>query len=335
MNKKIKSAIALGMAAMIFATVGSLAYFTDRVEVDANVTAGKVGIDETQTWSDNLMDGPQKLNNINPGDSRSLAFTISNTDNKAIDVRHTIKLSVVDAAGNAKAMSMRADIAGEEMLQFDIFKASDVVKTSNENNNAGYLLKDGAKPVFSTKTKDATTLMGVERTIDEENGTVTYYFADSVLDGTGEEAETGYAKAEQLATELVTDVEAGEKKDAVLSADKTAVTYDYVLIFRDNTLNDFQGCKLFVEMVVEAKQHLNTKSSWENIYTNQYILNVSGQASQDTIIETAPDNQTGVLNEADSPEIDGNYSLTMEATGDASQYNKQGDSGHEDAPQNP
>lgn len=335
MNKKIKSAIALGLAAAICATVGSMAYFTDRVEVDANVTAGKVGIDETQTWSDNLMSGPQKLNNINPGDSRSLTFTVTNTDNKAIDVRHTIKLSVVDAAGKAKAMSMRADIAGEEMLQFDIFKASDVVKTSNDNDNAGYLLKDGAKPVFSTVTRDATTQMGVERKIDEANGTVTYYFADSVLDGTGDQAETGYAKAEHIATELVTDVDAGTKKDAVLNTDKTAVTYDYVLIFRDNTLNDFQGCKLFVEMVVEAKQHLNTKSSWENIYVNEYVLNVSGQESQDTIIKTAPDNQTGVLNEAVSPEIDGEYSLDMEATGDASQFNTQGDSGHEDAAQNP
>lgn len=335
MNKKLKSAIALGLAAAICATVGSLAYFTDRVEVDANVTAGKVGIDETQTWSDNLMSGPQKLNNINPGDSRSLTFTVTNTDNKAIDVRHTIKLSVVDAAGNAKAMSMRADIAGEEMLQFDIFKASDVVKTSNENDNAGYLLKDGAKPVFSTVTRDGTTQMGVERTYDEAKGIVTYYFADSVLDGTGDEAETGYALAEHKATELVSEVDTGNKKDAFLNAAKTAVTYDYVLIFRDNTLNDFQGCKLYVEMVVEAKQHLNTKSSWENIYVNEYVLNVSGQESQDTIIKTAPDNQTGILNEADSPEIDGEYKLNMEATGDASQFNTQGNSGHEDPVQNP
>lgn len=335
MNKKIKSAIALGLAAAICATVGSLAYFTDRVEVDANVTAGTVGIDETQTWKDNLMTGPQKLNNINPGDSRSLTFTVTNTDNKAIDVRHTIKLSVVDAAGNAKAMSMRADIAGEEMLQFDIFKASDVIKTSNENGNAGYDLVAGAKPVFSTVTRDATSQMGVERTYDEAKGIVTYYFADSVLDGTGNEAETGYAKAEHLPTELVTDIEAGDKKDAVLNSAKTAVTYDYVLIFRDNTLNDFQGCTLFVEMVVEAKQHLNTKSSWENIYVNEYVLNVSGKPSQDTSIFTAPDNQTGVLNEAVSPKIDGVYTLDMEATGDASQFNTQGDSGNEDPVQNP
>lgn len=273
--------------------IGTFAYFTDRVEVDANVTSGTVGITETQTWQDNLLnaDGNRILNNLNPGDSRSLAFTVTNTGNKAIDVRHTIKLSVVDATGKAKALSMGEDIGGESMLQFDIFKASDVLMTSEANENKGYELKPGATPVFSTSTYVAETQMGAKRTVDDiAKGIVTYYFADTILDGVGDanKAETGYKMAEHVASELT-------ETDVKLNDAGTAVSYDYVLIFRDTTLNDFQGCTVYAEMVVEAKQHLNTRSSWQNIETITYEMKVSGDATQDTTINTAPNNHIGVL----------------------------------------
>lgn len=281
----------LACAVALCMIVGAFAYFTDRVESNAQVTAGTVGIteDATSNWTNQLQnaDGQRVLDNINPGDSRSLKFTLENTGNKAVDVRHTIKLSVTDINGNAKTLSTGADVAGTQMLQFDIFKASDVLATSEANNNAGYSLKQGAVPVFSTSTKDATTQMGVERIVDATNGTVTYYFADSVLDGVGDQAETGYAVAEQIDTEF-------SASDAALNG-TSKVTYDYVLIFRDTTLNDFQGCTLHVEMVAEAKQHLNTKSSWQNVETIEYDMVISGDAAQDTTIDTAPNNHIGVL----------------------------------------
>lgn len=290
MKKRMTKILAAGMALALM--VGTFAYFTDRVEQKGSVTGGTVGItaDADANWTNQLKDGPQSLDNINPGDSRSLAFTVTNTGNKAVDVRHTIKLSVVDAAGNAKAMTMGADVANNELLQFDIYKASDVEITSNDNNNAGYKLAPDAKPVFSTATMDDTTKMGVKRDISAiDKGIVTYYFADSILDGVGTANETGYAKAEQVDTEL-SDTDA-----ALVGEGNAAVKYDYVLIFRDTTLNDFQGCKLHAELVVEAKQHLNTNSSWQNIETVEWDMVVSGKTAQDTTINTAPNNQTGVL----------------------------------------
>lgn len=290
MKKRMTKILAAGMALALM--VGTFAYFTDRVEQKGSVTGGTVGItaDADANWTNQLKDGPQSLDNINPGDSRSLAFTVTNTGNKAVDVRHTIKLSVVDAAGNAKAMTMGADVAKNELLQFDIYKASDVEITSNDNNNAGYKLAPDAKPVFSTATMDDTTKMGVKRDISAiDKGIVTYYFADSILDGVGTANETGYAKAEQVDTEL-SDTDA-----ALVGEGNAAVKYDYVLIFRDTTLNDFQGCKLHAELVVEAKQHLNTNSSWQNIETVEWDMVVSGKTAQDTTINTAPNNQTGVL----------------------------------------
>ena len=290
-QKKATKVMAVGCCAAI--AVSSFAFFTDRVETKAQVTAGTVGITESDTWTDNLKNGPQSLNNLNPGDSRSLLFSVSNTGNKAVDVRHSIQLSVVDAAGNPKALTMGADIAAEEMLQFDIFKKSDVVTMSNDSGNAGYILKDGAQPIFSTDSVDGTTQMGAQRDISKiANGVVKYYFADTILDGVGTDAETGYAKAEHVETTLAAS-------DAVVGADadgnaNAQVTYDYVLIFRDTALNDFQGCTIYLDMEVEAKQHLNTKSSWQHIETISTTLNTSGLVAQDNAVQVAPDNTTGV-----------------------------------------
>lgn len=294
MKKRMTKILAGAMALCLL--VGTFAYFTDRVEKSGSVTAGKVGIttDAQTAWADQLIAGPQNLDNINPGDSRSLAFTVTNTGNKAVDVRHTIKLSVVDANGAAKELTMGEDVATNELLQFDIYKASDVETMSGTDataHNAGYKLKAGATPVFSTSTlaDPDTTKMGVKRDISAiDKGIVTYYFADSVLDGTGTAAETNYAIAEQGASVL------SANNDAKLVG-TTAVKYDYVLIFRDTTLNDFQGCKLNVQLVVEAKQHLNTNSSWQNIETVNYDMTISGVAGQNTTIATAPNNQTGAL----------------------------------------
>lgn len=291
-QKKATKLMAVGCGAAML--VGSFAYFTDRVETKAQVTAGTVGITEADTWAANLKDGPQSLNNLNPGDSRSLKFSITNTGNKAVDVRHTIQLSVVDAAGNPKVLSEGADVNLEQLLQFDIYKASDVEKMSKDNGNMGYQLVDGVKPIFSSDSVDDTTKMGAKRDISKiANGVVTYYFADTILDGVGADAETGYAKAEHVATSL------GES-DAVISNESAdnknnVVTYDYVLIFRDTTLNDFQGCTIYLDMEVEAKQHLNTKSSWQNIETISTTLNTSTQNIQNSTINVAPDNTTGVL----------------------------------------
>ena len=307
MKKRMTKILAGAMALCLL--VGTFAYFTDRVESNGSATAGTIGITEADTWADNLKDadGARVLDNLNPGDSRSLAFSVTNTGNKAVDIRHTLKLSVLDSKGQPKAMSMRTDVATKssdtatdadvEMLQFEIFKASDVVKTSEENNNKGYQLKVGAEPLFSSATMDDTTMMGAKRVVDADKGTVTYYFADSILDGVGANAEIGYAKALHVdgttlaATDAVVDATEG-------SATKNAkVDYDYVLIFRDTTLNDFQACTIHLDLEVEAKQHLNTNSSWEHVETISTTLNTSGVAAQDTTINVAPDNNVGVLND--------------------------------------
>lgn len=66
MKKRINKILAGAMALCLM--VGTFAFFTDRVEQNASVTGGKVGItaDATDNWTNQLQDGPQKLDNINP-----------------------------------------------------------------------------------------------------------------------------------------------------------------------------------------------------------------------------------------------------------------------------
>lgn len=306
MNRKnlMTKVIAVAMVAAMMA--GSFAYFTDRVESQANATAGTVGITQANTWTNNLKDadGDLVIDNLNPGDSRSLKFSVTNTGNKAVDVRHSLKLSVLDSKDQPKAMSMREDVAGLEMLQFEIFKASDVKTISNDSGNVGYVLNEGAEPLFTSDVVGTDDKMGAERVVDLDNGTVTYYFADSILDGVGANKETGYAAAEH--TDHDTTLAATDAVISKTAEDNDTVTYDYVLIFRDTTLNDFQDCTIHLDLEVEAKQHLNTNSSWKHVETISTTLNTSGVAAQDTAIEVAPDNHIGVNNEV-TDETAGNY----------------------------
>ena len=109
MKNKKRLGVVVTSLALVLSMAFSFAYFTDRAEVEVNVYAGTVGIDETasEVWQSQLEDNAgTNTKNLNPGDSRSLKFTISNTDTKAIDVRHTIKLTVEDAYGNPKALDM-------------------------------------------------------------------------------------------------------------------------------------------------------------------------------------------------------------------------------------
>lgn len=311
--KKNKATKALCAALAVTALTGVSAYFTDRVQATANVKAGTVGIHETENWGSQL-EQADGINNINPGDMRDISFNIANDGNKAVDVRTTLKLSVQDANGlDAKAMAERADqMNGATMLQFDIYRRSDVESTTN----SGYKIKDNAVPVFSTKTAKgdtaedsvaaaitkgqytADTAMGCYRDISKANeGIVSYYFAGTILNGVGDDAETGYANND-------TTGKLGAE-DAKLNAEGTAIDYGYVLVFRDNSLNDMQGCKLTLDMIVEAKQHLNTSSSWavvDQTKTELHTVNTAGDEIQSTVHSVVNKEDQGVLSDYNDKE---------------------------------
>lgn len=278
MKKRLSKILAGAMALCLL--VGTFAYFTDRVEHKATGTSGNVQIESTAFAGANdanvLVDRDGK-DNLNPGDVRDLTFTVSNMGNKAVDIRHTIKLVAEDSTGAALALTEEAGQA-----EFDIYKYGDVTYTAK----AGYVIADQAKPVFSSDS--VTNTLGASRTVD--GNTITYTFADTTL--LGKEGAANSERVENANLTADTDVEGFID----VNDTKDAVTYKYVLVFRNTSLNKFMNSGIQIDMVVEAKQHYNTNDTWATVATQSFTagnltINAVPTHAEDTVGNaTAGDN---------------------------------------------
>lgn len=157
-NRKRMSAV-MGIAAAAVLTVGSLAYFTDRATGQATATSGTLGLELTETWD--------SLNAVAlvPGDKVDFDYTLSNTGNKAMDVKEQIVItSPVQMSG--------------EQAEFELYAANDV-----EQDAAGaWQPKGDAKPVAT-------------RSLSPDGKKVTYDIAEFQLQGTGNNAQTDVGTA--------------------------------------------------------------------------------------------------------------------------------------------
>lgn len=274
MKKRLSKIMAGAMALCLL--VGTFAYFTDRVEHKATGTSGNVQIESTAfagANNANVLVDRDGNDNLNPGDVRDLTFTVSNMGNKAVDIRHTIKLTVLDQAKNALALTEEAGQA-----EFDIYKAGDVTYT----DKAGYVIAENAKPVFSSDS--VTDTLGASRTLT--GNTITYTFADTTL--LGKEGAANSERAENAALTADTDVagfiDVNDTKDAV--------TYKYVLVFRNTSLNKFMNSGIQIDMVVEAKQHYNTNDTWATVAVQEFTagnltINAVPTHAEDTVNGTS------------------------------------------------
>lgn len=270
MKKRITKILAGAMALCLL--VGTFAYFTDRVEHKATGTSGNVQIESTAfagANDANVLVDRDGNDNLNPGDVRDLTFTVSNMGNKAVDIRHTIKLTVTDKAGAALDLT-----AIDGQAEFDIYKAGDVTYTAK----AGYVIAENAKPVFSSDS--VTNTLGASRTLT--GNTITYTFADTTL--LGKEGAANSERVENTALAADTDVEGFID----VNDTKDAVTYKYVLVFRNTSLNKFMNSGIQIDMVVEAKQHYNTNDTWATVAVQEFIagnlaINAVPTHAEDTV----------------------------------------------------
>lgn len=129
-----------------------------------------------------------------------------------------------------------------EQAEFEVFAASDV----EQDASGAYVPKDGATPIA---TNDA-------RVVSTDDTRITYELTEYTLNGTGFGAEI---------------------EDGI---NQTAKDSSYVLIFKREAKNAFQGATVNVELVAEAKQHRNTNDdtwtvvSTDNIVTGGESVNV-------------------------------------------------------------
>lgn len=281
MKKRMTKILAAGMALALM--VGTFAYFTDRVDHKATGTSGNVQIESTAfagANDANVLVDRDGNDNLNPGDVRDLTFTVSNLGNKAVDIRHTIKLTVLDQATNALALTEEKKAEGDAhgQAEFDIYKAGDVTYS----DKAGYVINNDATPAFSSDS--VTDTLGASRTVD--GNTITYTFADTTL--LGKKGAANSERNENAALAADTDVagfiDVNDTQDAV--------TYKYVLVFRNTSLNKFMNSGIQIDMVVEAKQHYNTNDTWATVATQSFTagnltINAVPTHAEDTVNGTS------------------------------------------------
>lgn len=164
MKKKVLG-IGAGICAVAVAAVGSFALFTDTASVKGATTAGKLAIGitadkmtEAGDFSEQLLntafDAANPVDNFNPGDDRTVAYTINNEQSKATYVNDTITLKVTpDTAYTADGQAI-----------------------TPENCAITFATADGSLTEKSREMKDGVI-------------TIVYKGKETVLSGTGANAE--------------------------------------------------------------------------------------------------------------------------------------------------
>ena len=104
-SKKKVLGIGAAICALSLAAVSSFALFTDTASVKGATTAGKLAVGITADkmtdagdFSEQLLntafDAANPIDNFNPGDDRTVAYTINNEQSKAAYENDTITLTV-------------------------------------------------------------------------------------------------------------------------------------------------------------------------------------------------------------------------------------------------
>lgn len=155
-KKNTKKAVIAGSLAGAMALVGAFAFFTDRVDVSTQATAGTVDLALNANWTD--------VANFNPGDIADLSYTIQNDGNKSVDVRERIVVK--------SSVAMNA----ADQAEFEVYRAADV----EQDAGGAYVPKYGAEPITN----------GEDRIVSDDNMSIIYEIQQYTLNGTGENAET-------------------------------------------------------------------------------------------------------------------------------------------------
>ena len=137
--------------------------------------------------------------------------------------------------------SVAMDTAAQ--AEFEIYHADNVEQAAN----GSYVPKAGAAPITE----------GAKRVVSGDQKSIKYVIDEYVLNGTGLNAEE----------------EAG--------VDKTSQDSDYVLVFKGESSNAFQGAEVTVDLMAEAKQHRNTNGdTWATVATDSVTM---GGAAVDAV----------------------------------------------------
>ena len=146
-------ALVLALTTILVVSIGTFAFFTDRILAQAEAKAGtlELALTDIKTGTNT---------SLKPGNGCTVDFTLSNLGNKSADVKEVLVLR------SPVVMTASAE-------EFDLYKASDVTLDADGK----YTLKAGAAPVAT-------------RTVSIDRKSITFTIPEFILNGTGTGAET-------------------------------------------------------------------------------------------------------------------------------------------------
>lgn len=263
-KKKITGAVALA-AAGVMALGGVSMLFTDHADVSGKTTAGKLAVEVTGT---NLTNGDftkqlentefvDAVQNLNPGDVRTISYSINNAANKAVRANDTLTVTVTP---NEAVMTDQNTTVAE---MFNAGSAIHLVEGEKGVNGEVTTNTDPAAADWKTTVEFPDTgLKLVDSYVTEDNkNIVLVYQGDEVnLDGTGTNAEkiTG-------------------------NNDKTSSERKYTLYFNEDAGNEWQGADVSIGSTISAVQYANTAAGDATLNVSKEDHTVATNAGKNTV----------------------------------------------------
>ena len=238
-KKKITGAVALA-AAGVMALGGVSMLFTDHADVSGETTAGKLAVKVTGTNPTNgdftkqlenteFVDAVQ---NLNPGDVRTISYFIENAENKAMRANDTLTVTVTP---NEAMMADQSTNIDNLFAEFTEDKSAIHLVTGAKDDTKPVVTASGGTTTNVTFGDTGLTLVDSYVTEDKKNIVLVYQGDEVRLDGTGTNAEkiTG-------------------------NNGKTSSERKYTLYFNEDAGNEWQGADVSIGSTISAVQYANT-----------------------------------------------------------------------------
>lgn len=266
-KKKITGAVALA-AAGVMALGGVSMLFTDHADVSGETTAGKLAVKVTGT---NLTDGDftkqlentefvDAVQNLNPGDVRTISYFIENAENKAMRANDTLTVTVTP---NAAMMTDQSTNIDNLFAEFTEDKSAIHLVTGARGDTTVITNTDpDAADYKTTVAFPDTGLTLVDSHLSEDGKSIVLvYQGDEVnLDGVGDNAEKIPSNNEKKTSER-----------------------KYTLYFEEDAGNEWQGADVSIGSTISAVQYANTSTGDATLNVSKEDHTVATNAGKNTV----------------------------------------------------
>lgn len=238
-KKKVTGAVALA-AAGVMALGGVSMLFTDTASVKGATTAGKLAVEVTGTGLANGDFTKQLENtkfvgavqNLNPGDVRTISYSINNAESKAMRANDTLTVTVTP---NEAMMTDQKKTVQNLFDEFTTDKSAIHLVTGAQGDTKQVVTASDGTTTDVTFGDTGLTLVDSYVTKDNKNIVLVYQGDEVKLDGVGDNAEK------------IPD-----------NNSKTSSDRRYTLYFDENAGNEWQGAEVSIGSTISAVQYANT-----------------------------------------------------------------------------